>query len=243
VLKKILVVSCLVAGLAPVQAHAISISDSFDFGLETDGPCFPNVATVDGTDIDVLVTSADGLSEGFGPLLGFDPDSHQTIRFVTGNDDCSGDPISMSVCLVDQRPNPSAINKFLRTLGETHQWNPWELFDVTFISTDDGTFTSIDDGTSVSFLGESLDLVISSAGTTFGGVVYLYLGPCSPPTISFDDIDLSHYLNRVPVEEAVSLPDTGSSSILSGLFVSMAFVIFGFTLMVVSRRTRQTGSA
>lgn len=234
-LKKILVVSCVVAGLAPVQAHAISISDSFDFGLETDGPCFPNVATVDGIDIDVLATSADGLSEGFGPLLAFNRDSHQTIRFVTGNDDCSGNPISISVCLVDQRPNPSAINTFLRTLGETHRWNPWELADVTF--------TSIDDGTSVSFWGESLDLEISSAGTTYDGVVYLYLGPCSFQSGEYPDIDLSHYLNRVPVEEAVSLPDTGSSSILSGLFVSMAFVILGFTLTVVSRRTRQSGSA
>lgn len=242
-LKKILVVSCVVAGLAPVQAHAISISDSFDFGLETDGPCFPNVATVDGIDIDVLVTSAgSAVPGGFGPFLGFDADSNQKIQFLTGNDDdnCLGSPISVSVCLVDQRPNPSAINKFLRTLGQTHQWNPWELADVTFMSTVDGTFTSIDGGTSVSFSGQSLDLIISSGPWS---LVYLYLGPCSPPTISFDEIDLSHYLNRVPVEEAVSLPDTGSSSILSGLFVSMAFVIFGFTLTVVSRRTRQSGSA
>jgi hypothetical protein len=237
VLKKILVVSCVVAGLAPVQAHAISVSDSFDFGLEELGPCFPNAATVDGTDIDVLVTTADGGSAGLGPFLLFDSDSHQTIRFVTGNDDCSGDPISVSACLVDQWSNPGAWNRHQRTLGGTRIVSPGDIADVMF--------TSIADATSVFLEGETLDLVVGPAGgdDLNMGFLYLVLGPCSFQSGEYPDIDLSHYLNRVPVEEAVSLPDTGSSSILWGLFVSMAFVIFGFTLMVVSRRTRQSGSA
>ncbi len=108
----------------------------------------------------------------------------------------------------------------------------------------DVTFTSIADATSVYLEGETLDLEVGPLGPMLAeSSVYLFLGPCSLPAGSFSDIDVSHYLNRVPAEEAVRLPDTGSSSILAGLFVSVTLISCGFTLMVVSRRTRQSGSA
>ena len=183
----------------PGDAQAFRLSDVFDFGIETDGPCFRNAAEIDGTLIDVGVSSADGGAEGFGPLIAFAPDSRFEVQFRESDGSCTGSPFSVDLCVVDQWADPSAINAFLRSLDETHRWQPGQLANVAF----DPPY----DGDTVHFSGSSFTIVVSAGA--FDGALYFYPAPCRVDFEgSFDDIDLSHYADRAAMEQAEQLPMT-----------------------------------
>jgi len=234
VLKKVWMVSLILASSIPAQTMAYPISDNFHFGIESDGPCFPNSVTMNGTDIDVLISSVDGASEGFGPTLSFEPNGHYSIAFFASNGTCTGPPISVSVCFVDQWADPSAFNEVLRSLNVPFRYIPGNKGNVVF--------TSIGDDDRVYFSGQSVTFEVPNPGTASpgspDGALYLSAGECSRPGEGNYDVDLSHYLNRAAPEISENLPDTGPSSIASGLFVSVVLIMLGSAFVITSRRRR-----